>query len=581
MDDLFVKRPGQRRASNGSDGADGKSGARRMVREMVDIVLDESPEKETLSLDEQRLRKAGGGASRTSPDEDSWADALEEASRVHDEGFVDGGGFAANQEAMVDGLFARRREPAANQIGSSGDGPKPMQRHTEADDLFFRKVKKAEEPEITVEQVDEDEEEDEAEEDLDASGSQVAKHRSRCCRMLSHLCRGLPFCACDSCERNLPSRAIIMKFGIGTLIVASVLAVVTVGLATGCDSEAPFGKFCFAEGPVQWVIAFSPVAVFAICFFVLCRRNYKVKEAVKQASWQHDTEAQRSAAELLDTLAVAPAVERHKYSAQAVQVLKDFPDKAVIQYKGCAALEAICRAQKGNVQHVHGAGAVPVILQALEQHLRVRKVQTAGLSSLACLAKISKQQIFEHGGIETILRSMTKFKRDPAVQVSGAMALGALCLSSVQNRKSVARFGGVSVLLQALERHIERADVIIAASETLSLIGQDSTGLQKQLLSSLPVIQSIAERYEEAKRNIAAGGGGSRADKRAKDCEVVLRSLRKLEGRLADLAEVDEDDAASDVATPRLDPNQEGATVVHTNVNQSAELHGRLNKWKK
>jgi len=208
-------------------------------------------------------------------------------------------------------------------------------------------------------------------------------------------------------------------------------------------------------------------------------------------------------------------------------------------------------------------------------------VQSSGLSALACLAKISKQQIFDLGGIETILRSMTKFKRDPGVQVSGAMALGALCLASEQQRRSVARFGGISVLLQALERHVERADVLIAASETLALIAQDNQGLQKQLLSSLPIIQSIAERYEGAKQAAVRPGAGKGAEKKLRDCEIVLRSLRKLEGRLADLAEVDEEDGASDVATPRLDANQEGANVMQANGQKTTELMGRLNVWKK
>lgn len=358
------------------------------------------------------------------------------------------------------------------------------------------------------------------------------------------------------------------------------LALGTISLAMGCDSDAPLGRFCISEGPVQWIIAFLPLVLLSCASYCLFRRSYQTKVEAKQESWQHDSEAQKSAAELLDTLALAPASERHKYAAQAVQVLKDFPDKAVIQYKGCAALEAICRAQRGNVQHVHSAGAVPTILHALDNHLRVRKVQSCGLSALACVAKIAKTQIYDLGGIETILRSMTKFKRDPVVQVSGAMALGALCLSSVQNRRSVARFGGVSVLLQALERHIERADVIIAVSETLALIAQDSTGLQKQLLASLPVVQGIVERYEAAKKAVARAGGGKSADKKLRDCEIVLRSLRKLEGRLAELGEADEEDAMSDVATPRLDNRQEGNNVIQKNTKMASELMGRLGQWK-
>jgi len=71
MDALFVKP---------SRNADPNAGARRMVQEMQDIVLDEAPDKVALSLDEQRLRSAGRGA-RGNLNADDWDDALEEASK--------------------------------------------------------------------------------------------------------------------------------------------------------------------------------------------------------------------------------------------------------------------------------------------------------------------------------------------------------------------------------------------------------------------------------------------------------------------------------------------------------------------
>jgi len=590
MDDLFVKRP----RDPSSNAADPHAGARQMVQEMVDIVLDESPDKVSLSPDEQRLRGAGRSAPRQS-DADSWAEALDEASKIHDDGddgFVDApANMIRGPEPIVDGLFARRREP--NPADGAADRPQnreALKVPRQADDLFFQRPQKQDIPAIAIDDGTDAEDGECAEDDEEecASDGEATESRRPCCRVCAccHrkcacLVRCLPECGSARCSESLPNRATLAKYGGGSLLFIGLLALGTIGLAMGCEPDAPLGRVCISEGPVQWVIAFLPVTLLSCTAFMWFRISYKTRVEEKQESWQHDGEAQKSAAELLDTLAAAPVAERHKYAAQAVQVLKDFPEKAIIQHKGCAALEAICRAQRGNVQHVHAAGAVPTILRALDTHLRVRKVQSSGLSALACLAKISKQQIFDLGGIETILRSMTKFKRDPGVQVSGAMALGALCLASEQQRRSVARFGGISVLLQALERHVERADVLIAASETLALIAQDNQGLQKQLLSSLPIIQSIVERYEGAKRAAVRPGAGKQAEKKLRDCEIVLRSLRKLEGRLADLAEVDEDDACSDVATPRLDANQEGTNVMQANGQKSAELMGRLNVWKK
>jgi hypothetical protein len=528
-----------------------------MVEQMKDIVLDEarvamSPDEMRLqtgagrkeATDEQKLRRAAAkNAPQHADDED---DMFMTADMVGDveEGFIDMGSAPADleapEEAMVNDLFARRKDAPA--IGA--------QDNTMADDLFTRKRGA---PPRTSEDSGE-----KSDEDLEAGDDEASDEGRRC-----RLCR-----SCFSCD--LPDKLTVAKYGACASLFIGVFATVTFFLAAACKDQALLKQVCVSEGAVQWIIAFAPLALFLFCIFCLVRNRYSHKVEAKASAWQHDAEAQKNAAELLDQLAIAPAAERHKYASQAVQILSDFPAKALIQAKGLSALEAICRAQRGNVQHVHAAGAVPVILKALDAHLRVRKVQTSGLAALACLAKIGKKQVFDLGGIETVCRSMAKFKRDPAVQVSGAMALGALCLSSVQNRHSVAKFGGAQILLQALERHVERADVQIAASETLALIAQDTTSLQRQLLAALPVVQGIAARYEGAR---AANGS-----KKAKDIEIVLRSLRKLEGKLAELAEIDEEDAASDVATPRLE-GQEGSHTVQTNTHQAGELHSRLNQW--
>merc|ERR1712039_570994 len=203
-------------------------------------------------------------------------------------------------------------------------------------------------------------------------------------------------------------------------------------------------------------------------------------------------------------------------------------------------------------------------------------VQRAGLGAMSCVAKVAKKQIFDLGGIPVILASMAKFKRDPVVQVSGAMTLGALCLQSAQNRKSVAKYGGVSFLLQTLERHVERVDVLIAASETIILLMQGDAAMRKQFLPSLNVVQGIILRYESS----LADEKGGRNAKRIRDCEVVLRSLRKLESHLRDLAsDQNDDEVDSEVGTPRVDGNKESAKVTQVQAGQAMELQQRLQKW--
>lgn len=289
-------------------------------------------------------------------------------------------------------------------------------------------------------------------------------------------------------------------------------------------------------------------------------RVHVARRLAREAAWRDDSEAQRGAADVLDALTSAPAAERLRYARQVVQILKDFPDKAIIQHKGCVALESICRAQHGNVTQVQAAGAVPVLLAALERHRRVRAVQHAGLGAIACLSKVAKNQIFDLGGIATILGSMSKFKRDPTVQVSGAMALAALCLSSSTNRRSVSRYGGIPLLIQALEKHHARADVLIAASETLALLAEADAELRKQIVPSLSLVQGLIARCET--RGQRSGADPSRL----KDFEAVLRSLRKLEAMLYDTAFRDHEAAEAGVSAA-------------TREQDAAELQEKIKRW--
>lgn len=287
---------------------------------------------------------------------------------------------------------------------------------------------------------------------------------------------------------------------------------------------------------------------------------------------------------MLDALAAAPPEERLRYTRQVVQILRDFPDRAVIQHKGCVALEAICRAQHGNAVRVQAAGAVPVVLVALDEHLRVRAVQHAGLGVIACLAKLAKQQIFDLGGISIILASMNKFKRDPVVQVSGSMALAAVCLNSSRNRQSVARYGGISALLDALQRHPLRTDVLVAAGETLAQLADADAGLRQQMLSSLPVVQGLLARYEQLGTSAGVPGvAGEVKAPKPKDVEIVLRSLRRLEGLLYDGAY--RSGAGAEIrghALGEVSSIEVGATPVSVTASKAEsaqELHEKIKRW--
>lgn len=557
-----------------------------MVQEMVEVVLDEAPDAQFQSPDERRLRqgRGGGGARRRggSGDDGEGDDGCEGSGRPREEP-PPPPQVQPYVEPVVDTLFTKRRaaaeEAPREDAGSIGGARREPCSTAEGDgmvgSLFCRRARPSETtlpgPDGAIVFGCRDPEqagfEESGGDESDIDGEDVPRHgraawwalpcHSTCCPRVASLFSAVVACACS-------------WRGLALFTSAMLLAAVTAGLATACEPGAPLAEFCIVEGAVQWTLAAMPASVL-LCGSACWLRHRLAKRKRKMSeSWKHDGEAQSSACDVLVALTAAPAEERVKYVRQVVQIMKDFPDKSTIQHKGCVALESICRAQRGNVAQVQAAGAVPVLLAALQGHLRVRKVQSAGLGALACLAKVSRQQIFDQGGIPIVLRSMAKFRKDHAVQVSGAMALGALCLSSQTNRKSVAKYGGIPLLFLALERHMDRADVAVSTSEALSLIAQGGPALQKQMNSYVQVLRAVVVRYDSA---VAAtggenGGGGGAA--------VALRSLRKLEGQLADAVRAREDDECSEASATSA---QELAKVHQASAGMAFDLQERLDKW--
>ncbi|OLP83547.1 hypothetical protein AK812_SmicGene35688 [Symbiodinium microadriaticum] len=147
---------------------------------------------------------------------------------------------------------------------------------------------------------------------------------------------------------------LLARRGVFVLVACSLVAVATVGLATGCEEAPPLGRFCVAEGDLQWALAFAPACVALLGFLCWLRRRRQFRKEACAIRYRQDAEAQQSAVELLDALLDSPPSEISKYAQQVVQILKDFPDKAAVQHRGWLAVEAL--------------GAVPVLLASLEEH---------------------------------------------------------------------------------------------------------------------------------------------------------------------------------------------------------------------
>jgi len=593
MDNIFVQRPdparrsrpGSRAGSDDGVSAIGRDGARQILEEMArEIVLDEAPDANTLTPDERRLR---------------------DASNPEDRQAVGG---------MVDSLFARRKEPTESPEMAPADG------EVLADSLFVRPARPAEDGEaanlgiqnrkppsnavndlfvsknpeahpeaqpslpsgINWSRPDEEDDGDDLPDEGNESGQ--AKVAARQMRWKSP---SLDWEAMRlRCPRP-PDARTLLRFGLPAVIAMLLLGVATAALATGCEEDAPLGRFCVAEGDdtvsqvAQWTVAFAPATLIMLCGGAWLKRRYDQEEAGKAAAWRNDSDAQRSASEVLDALMTAPATEQAKYARQVVQILKDFPDTATLQHKGCMALEVICRAGKGNASQVYNAGAVTPILEALETHRRIRQLQRSALSTLACIAKVGRTQIFELGGIPNILASLAKFRRDPEIQVSGALALGALCLSASRCRLSVAKYGGVGLFFAALERHAERAEVVVAVAETLALLASSGDAeLLASIVTGLPAVQSLQNRWHEFAEAAVDGQRGPKEN----DCKVVMKSLEKLESHLSDSSgnyrkRIRDEDDWSEAGTPRENAQKNSLKAAQEEVLQAQELVDRYKKW--
>ncbi|CAK9069123.1 unnamed protein product [Durusdinium trenchii] len=543
MDGLFVARRGSR-SDEGSLSSLDRDGARQIVEAMAqEIAVDEACE----AMD--------------------WAEATPDQRRME---------ASLHKEAgIVDSLFARRRDTeslasegsktsAAGAAAAATVVPDLAEQDGLADTLFARpkSARSDPKPKASLELDSDPSEGSEPEAAPEAGEAFAALEADRTAadgkpkvdeEKPSYAESRRCSCSVRTCSRCLPF-----------LVLAALLALVTAAIATGCEEMPPLGRFCIAEGPIQWVLAFAPALLTLLALGGWLRRRRSRQKHTVETQWQQDGDAHRSALELLDVLLDSPPAEAFKYSKQVLQMGSDFLQKAAIQHKVCLAVEAICREQKSHVARMKADGAVPILLKALEEHRRVRQVQQAALDALSCMTKEGRQEIFDLGGIPSVITAMAKFRRDADVQVAGALVLGGLCVSSTSCRFSVAKYGGINALIAALDRHNQRPDVVIAASECLALL---ASGRQAELLErAMPALPLVQEQMAEI-------------DSEDASTQAVLRSLQKLEAQLLGTKQRSDEDEWSDVGTPRQKVQTAMVKSSQEEAKQVVELHERFHRW--
>lgn len=464
-----------------------------------------------------------------------------------------------NDGGIVDSLFARR-----------GERSESMAESVEKDGLAQSLFARPERSEAAEPAAPEDAEDEAEESELDSTGSpEVLDAAPEVCQAARSEAEGTMEAPVQDPSEAKPSERFRWPSArqcLPILAVVALLVLVTAAIAMGCEDAPPLGRFCIAEGPVQWCLAMAPAVLGLLALVGWLRHRRSRHRAIAEMEWRQDGEAHRNALELLDALLDSPPAEAAKYSKQLLQIATDFPEKAVIQHKVCLAVEEICAENKSHATQMQAYGAVPILLNALEEHRRVRQVQRGALDALAHMTRVARQQIFDLGGIPNVVAAMTKFRRDADVQVAGAMVLGGLCVNSDACRLSVGKYGGINVLTAALDRHKERPDAVIAAAETLALLASGRQGdILQRMMPALPLVQAmIADLGEDAA------------------AQVVLRSLQKLEAQLLSQAKhrtAKDDDEWSDIGTPRQKVQKALVKNAQDEAKQVSELHDRFKRW--
>eukprot|EP00940_MAST-03C_sp_MAST-3C-sp2_P003458 g3458.t1 len=131
----------------------------------------------------------------------------------------------------------------------------------------------------------------------------------------------------------------------------------------------------------------------------------------------------------------------------------------------------------------------PDIVRAMEKYKGNEKLQYEATWTLIDFASgnaENKKRIAKEGGIAAILRAMESHKMSEGVQEHGCWALKNLAWPNAENQKRIAKEGGIAAILRAMESH------------------KTSEGVQQQ---GCRVLWSLAANNAENKKRIAKEGG--------------------------------------------------------------------------
>ena len=179
---------------------------------------------------------------------------------------------------------------------------------------------------------------------------------------------------------------------------------------------------------------------------------------------------------IVDGSTAAAAESRRQQAADAgvlpllVAALRSRPLTAAVQASGCLALGHLAHgedaAAEARRQSAAAAGAIPLVVMAMRSHAHELDVQSRGCYALssflvgrgdaAAAAEARRQQVVGAGAIPLVVAALQVNAQDPYVQRNGCIALGRLAagveLEAEAGKQVAIEAGAIPLLLSAMRR---------------------------------------------------------------------------------------------------------------------------------
>eukprot|EP01043_Picozoa_sp_COSAG02_P022650 COSAG02_NODE_1184_length_14008_cov_44.301963_1_plen_678_part_00 len=174
---------------------------------------------------------------------------------------------------------------------------------------------------------------------------------------------------------------------------------------------------------------------------------------------------------------------------RVVELLRQAPDDAEVQEKGCGALVNLANGSEERKAAVASAGGIAAVLAAMGAHGGSAGVQEKGCAALWSLANGSEERraaVASAGGIAAVVAAMGAHGGSAGVQEHGCGALWNLTTGSEDVTAAVASAGGIAAVLAAMGAH------------------GGSAGVQEK---GCLVLRNLTAGSEERKAAVASAGG--------------------------------------------------------------------------